>query len=396
MLGCATIVGVIGISALTLVRIERIAATDASDFAQARLNARAGVELGLLRISDDPNWRANYPNGLWETDQPIGSGTYSIEGIDPNDGDLTNSDDDSLTLTGIGAQGEARYRLQVILVPEADPLSCLEVSLHAQNDASFNSATLNGDQTISANNNVTESGSTINSDVEAVNAITGTGYNGKTTSGITPRAMPDQATVFDYYVTNGTSIAVPGCLFEDRLLSPASNPFGPVDSRGIYVVDCLGQNVTITNSRIVGTLVLLNAGPNSQIKPAVNLEPAVANLPTLLVAGNLTVDSGSSLLSESSTAVNFNPVGTPYQGLEDGDTNDTYPAVVTGLVYVSGTLTTSNNAAFEGVVVVGNTFAGAGNVTLTYSTAFFNNPPPGFRSAVQMRVATGSWRHMVD
>ena len=396
VLGTSVMVTVIGLSALLSVRVERREVDMGGDFAQARLHAQSAIEIGLARISDNPDWRTRYSNGVWEADRPIGTGTYTVEGFDADDADLGDDDTDPLVLTGTGFSGDARYKLEVTLVPEMAPLSCLEVAMHVQNDAIFNSAVVAGDQTISANNNVSASSSTVNPDVEAVSAISGTGYAGTTTPGITPRAVPDPATVFEYYVANGTAITVPSTTIEGQLLSPSSNPYGLTDPQGIYVLDCLGQDYTILRTRIVGTLVLLNAGASTRIQPEVNLEPAVANFPSLLVEGNLQVETGASSLSESALGINFNPPGTPYQGTANGSMTDSYPAVITGLVYVSGDITTNIDAAFEGVVVGGASFTGTANVTLNYNAEFFNNPPPGFRSGTQMRVSAGSWRRAVD
>ena len=396
VLGCAMLVTVIGLSALMALRVERRFAEGTADFAQARLYARSAVEMGFDRITRHSNWRQNYPSGVWEADQPIGTGTYTLEGVDPVDNDLRYLNADPVMLTGTGVEGNARYKLQVTLVGESLPLGCLEVALHAGNDLNFNNSIVVGDQTISANNSVTESGSTVSPDVEAVNSISGSGYTGTTTTGIAPRSMPDPVTVFDYYIDNGTEITVPGYLIENQLLSPTTNPYGPTDPQGIYVVDCQTQNFTIRETRIVGTLVLLHAGAGSEITPQVNLEPAVSNFPVLLVEGSFTVNTGATALSESSAGVNFNPPGTPYAGSEDSLIDDSYPAVVKGLVYVSVDLVTNTNSAFEGVVVVGNTFTGPDNVTVNYGSAAHTNPPPGFAEPPQMLISSGTWRRVVD
>ncbi len=395
-LGATTAVVVIGLAAVTALRIQRRNVSNTMDFVEARVYAQSAIDLGMRIIISDDTWRGSYANGPWTVDAPIGRGTYSLDVVDPVDGDFTDNPGDSVFLTGTGKIGDARYRLNATVLAELSPLSCLEASLHTGNDLSFTNAVVFGDQIISANDSVSESGSTVNPNVEAVNAINGSGYTGTTTPGITARSMPDPATVFDYYVDNGTSITVPGYLIENKLLSPTSNPYGPTDPQGIYVVDCQSQVFTIVNTRIVGTLVLLSAGTGSQIKPAVNLEPAVSDFPVLLVEGSFTVDTGSQPLSEPLTGINFNPTGTPYNTAEDGDIDDTYPAVVNGLVYVSVDLATNNDAAFQGVVIVGNTFTGAGNVTVNYGSDYLANPPRGFTEPPKMLISQGSWKQLVD
>ena len=397
VLGTTLIVAVIGLSALTVVRVERRSSEGTADLAQARLNALSAIERGLHEIANDPDWRTNQSSGsTWASRTETETGSYSVSGVDPSDNNFKDRETDPVVLTGTGVKGDALYRLQVTLTADAAPLTCLEVSLHANNDLIFNSATLNSNQIISANDSVTESGSVIDSDVEAVNAINGAGFTGGTTTGITPRTMPDPTTVFDYYVANGTSITVPGQRIDKMIISPDSNPFGATtDPEGVYVIDCQGLDFTITKSRIVGTLVLLRAGANSEIKPEVNWEPAVANYPALLVDGTIRIDVGSTSLAESS-AINFNPFGTPYDTVWDDDLDDTYPPVVKGLVYVSTDLVTANAATIDGVVVVGNAFNGSGNIGLTYRATFLNNPPPGFTTAAQMYISPGTWSRLVD
>ncbi len=210
--------------------------------------------------------------------------------------------------------------------------------------------------------------------------------------------MPD-GTVFDHYVTNGTTITVPGNLIDSVLLSPANNPYGATTNpEGIYVIDCNWQDVTIQNSRVVGTLVMLNAGNNSSIEQSVNWEPAVANYPVLLVSGQMTFDFMNTPLSEVTTGINFNPPGTGYEGAENTNKIDTFPSVIRGLVYVSGFTRTDNSVTIDGVVVVGDQLLTAygSAMNLSYDPSYMQNPPPGFAGPVQMIVSPGSWQRTIN
>lgn len=408
VLGTSTAMTVIGLSALMAVRIERRGAEGTADLSRARFHARSAIEMGLYKIGSDPNWRTTQPDGNWYVDEPIGTGTFRLEGYDPNDGSLSNSDTDPLVFLGVGKQGEARFKLQVTLTAELPPLTCLEVALHANTDLLITgSAVLTSDQTVSANNTVDLGNSAIaNSDVEAVNAISGPGtVNGTRTTGITPRAMPD-GTVFDYYVdpANGTAIDINALkqqgsisLLQQVVLSPASNPYGgTLNPEGIYVIDCAGGDIYIQECRIVGTLVLLNPGPGSDIFLAVSWEPAVANYPALLVSGNMRISLNNAPLSETPATGSFNPPGTPYNGAEDTNTTQSYPSVIKGLIYVSGDLTTTINPVFDGAVVVGGAVNVSNTLALTYQPTFLNNPPPGFTAAPRMVVTPDSWRQVVN
>lgn len=411
VMGSSMIVAVIGLAAVTVLRVERRYTQDTSDFASARAYALSAVEMGFNTLANDPNWRANHPNGIWFNDKAIGVGSYTLSGVDPNDADLANNDTDSLVLTGIGVQGEARYKLQVRLTAELQALSCLEVGLHTGGDITFSGATVQCNQIISSNGSISETSSTINANVEAGGTITGTGYTGTITEGITPRTMPD-STVFDYYLANGTVINlsdVPVLAGKPKIqyvvLSPANNPFGAgtTNPEGIYVLDCLAQEIQIQHSRIVGTLVLLNPDPQTRLENVQTWEPAIANYPTLLVSGSIVLDIDGPELSEiADKIVNYNPPGTPYpypSGVSDTVLDDTYPSLIKGLVYVSGdVLINTQETTIDGVLVVGNTFTSTSSSgpNLTYQPTFLNNPPPGFTEPPRMVIATGSWQRVVD
>lgn len=413
VLGIAVAVAVIGLSSLAVARIERRGNEGWDDFAQARNHAQAAIELGTAKIQADANWRSTYPNGVWEADRPIGDGQYTLTGTDPGDGNLADDAMDSLVLTGIGAQGDALHKRQVQLEAKVRPLTCLETALHAGTNIILSTGTVQCDQIISANNDITVSSGIVNSDMEAVGTILGTEYiTGTDTSPVPARTMPDPDRVFDYYVSNGTPITLGalvgslGCGLLDYcvsgvVLSPTSNPYGLVKNpEGIYVINCVGLNVTIRDSRIVGTLVLLNATGVCRTTGVVNWEPAVPNYPALLVAGNMSFQHTKLATLDEATiggGTNFNPPGTPYNGQSDSDTLDVYPSVIKGLVYVSAKAVADlNHPAFEGVVVTGGAFKGSSNLSLTYRSTHFDDPPPGFKDTPAMKVVTGSWQRVVD
>lgn len=403
VLGAAVIVTILGLSALTAVRIQRRSADGLGDFAEARRYAQSAIELGLLAIHDDPDWRENQLNGNWITDKAIGRGTYSLDGIDPLDGDLADDSSDPLVLTGSGNVGGACCKLSVRLVPYGPPgMRCLEVAMHSGDTLSFDNAIVHCDQTISSNDDISGWFADVYADLEAVNGIWGWDFHGSQTIGVSPRAIPD-GTVLDYYVTNGTPININDLpnwghrMLVWVVLSPANNPYGALNAEGIYVIDCAGESIIIEDCRIVGTLVLLNAGSDSAIRNSVNWEPAVSNYPALLVSGDMSFDFGASALDEDVFDVNFNPPGTPYEGSEDDDTDDTYPSVIKGIVNISDDVFSFQYPHLEGVVIVGDKVWIYDQFDLIYSDTFLNNPPPGFeRLNRPMVVDPGTWQQVVD
>lgn len=118
VLATSMIVTVIGISALTAVRLRLRAAELDRSVGAAELDARSAVDMGLFWIGNDPDWRTNRPNGVWETNKKIGNGTYTLQVTDPTDSDLTNSWADPVVVRGTGTQGRARAIYEVTLEPD--------------------------------------------------------------------------------------------------------------------------------------------------------------------------------------------------------------------------------------------------------------------------------------
>jgi hypothetical protein len=403
VVGCTAAIAVIGLSAAVAVRVERRSAQDSTDLAEAQVYARTGVEMAQHLIRNNTSWRTTYPNGTWETDRAIGAGTYTIQGIDSVDGNLSNSNADALTVTGIGRVRDATYKLQVTMNPLGGPLSCLQVASATTLDLVFSSALSTCNQTMTANRNTSASSSTATGSIEVVGTRSGMTYVTIPKTGQPAREMPS-ASVLDYYVANATAISMSGIgsvsgrkTIERTLISAALNPYGTPNGQGIYVIDCGGVNLRIRDSRIVGTIVILNPGTFT-LENSILWEPAVSNYPSLLVNGAAQVNITNTNLSESSgTAVNFNPADTPYSGATDSDTSDAYPSKIVGIIYAAGALSTSNNVTIDGVMLSGATTTISGTFNLTYRGAYASNPPPGFGSySTAMQVSSGTWKRLVD
>src|SRR4051812_40112856 len=86
VLGSAMIIALLGMCALIGQRIENRLVVASTDIRQAQLNANTAVELALLTIKQDANWRTNYSNGNWFTKRSAVTGTCTANVIDPIDG----------------------------------------------------------------------------------------------------------------------------------------------------------------------------------------------------------------------------------------------------------------------------------------------------------------------
>lgn len=192
------------------------------------------------------------------------------------------------------------------------------------------------------------------------------------------------------------------------VLSPSVNPFGAgtTNGQGIYVIDCEASPISIKDCRIVGTLVLLNYDDTQSLihgsmswEPSVeSMDPAVTNLPILLANEALQFDTSAADLDEGLVNVNFNPIGTPYEGAEDSDKQDVVPSLLDGLIFVNGDLDVMSSLRLHGVMVSAGiaTFTDA-DVNATYNSLYYwYNAPPGFEAEPAVDIDPGSFRQVVD
>ena len=401
----ATLVGLVGLSAISVARMELRSSVESQDSSNATHLSQSAVELALAKLQSDPAWRTNLTSG---TEYPSGGvalngGTLSWKLVD-SDGNLNDDDSDFVRIYGIGRSRGMTSVTSVLTWPSGTPLSCLEASFHCQNNLTL-SLLVNWttNQIISSNGDISASafGADINGQVEAAGTVTGN-INGTSISQITPRKMPGSS-VFEYYLSRGTYIDVDLLPLDGSgrpqvtrtVLGPGSNPYGSgINPAGIYVIDCRTKSLQISNCRITGTILLLNPGSSTRIKDSVCWKNAVENLPSLLVSGSVEIAHNTSVLDESSLGVNFNPPGSPWEGSTDSNNDDTYPSQIEGLVYVSGTLkfpAFTPESTLNGVVVCGSASAQS-FADFTWQSIFKNYPPPGFAAGSDMQIVPGSWK----
>jgi hypothetical protein len=168
---------------------------------------------------------------------------------------------------------------------------------------------------------------------------------------------------------------------------PGGNPFGTPNPEGIYKIDCGGQQLTIDRSCILGTLLLINPGPNSGVTDGpIHWAPAVAGYPALLVdadnpsALQFSIRSSNQVLSEADQRVNYNPAGAPHEQFgSDTELNDIYPSVIRGMVAVEGDFAFQNRPYLLGQLLVGRSITNStGELDVEYQADSLLNPPPGF------------------
>src|SRR3954452_5143561 len=208
VLGTAMIIALLGLCALIGQRIQNRLVSSSTDIRQAQLNSSTAVDLGLLIMKQDTNWRSNNPSGNWFTNRSTGNGTCTANVVDPYDGNLANNPDDPVLVTGVGYSGLAEQRVRVTVDPKKNPLSCLRSAVAAGNNISVSSNILRTNGLTTANQ-VSASSAQVYGNVEAL-TVSGSTYNG-TTAQVTSEKrpiMPDWTSVFNYYKTNGAQLDI--------------------------------------------------------------------------------------------------------------------------------------------------------------------------------------------
>ncbi|MEQ9455235.1 MAG: hypothetical protein RLN76_11685 [Phycisphaeraceae bacterium] len=411
----AALVAALGVAAVGSARLGLKSSDATARAGSARLLALSGLEQArwfidqtvAIEASGGASWRSSFTSGAWVSDRTMGEGTFTWRLVD-EDGDLEDDPSEAFTIEAIGTIGENRHLMSVRMTPgESDePISALNAAVTVGGNIRVEDDVWRSGYTMHANGNFTADNEVVHPRATASGNIYGSIFYGGAASNQTALTMPDPSSVFDFYIAHGTDIprtSLPTSggarAIKDRVLSPSSNPFGSTNSLGIYIIDLENvDKISIEDSRIVGTLVLLNSADGSEVVETVTWEPAVSNYPALMVKGNFELRfSSDSTLSEGLTK-NYNPPGTPYRGISDILPLGSFPSVLCGLVYVSGNLTIENNDCYtEGRFIVGGDLL-VDDDWYHYALALWRNePPPGFRTMTGPPVMVpGSFTQQVE
>jgi len=397
VLASSLLITIIGLASLAAVRIQMRSSWQRKDYAEARACATSAIELGLFYIKQDTNWRDTRPNGTWVQDQALGSGRFTLEGIDPGDGVLNDSELEPLVLTGIGTRGVARHKAEVTLVPVIKPLEALNTCLHASGLVFIKAGkqiTAVG-APVSTNGQLDNDG-TLDGDAHAQSVNhTGT-ITGIFTLPAPSKKMPDASVIADY-ISKATPVPYTATI-DKAVLAPGCNPWGVPDPNGLYYIDTNGRDLTIRNSRIHGTLVVKAVGKTLTVDNAVFFQNYRSDFPVLLVEGDviIKIQSCDMALSEVTNAANYNPVGAPYGGVYDSDMLDAYPNEIRGLVHITGALNLQQSARIVGAVICDGPVTCEEANTIVHDASLYTSPPRGYTYVAEMKISPHSWRQLVD
>lgn len=381
VLATTLVVVVLGLGALAARKADSMSRQTMREEVQARRLAASALELALQRAQNTSAWRSSVGGGAIFTDVPFGGGYVSASVADPVDGTLTGNTTDPLQFTATGRIGSARQVATVTASVNPIYVTALQSAMHAKGNVTITSATIRSPSIISTDGNFTASSATVKADVSAAGYVTGSTFSNTNLGLQSVRVMPDATTIAQYSAMATTlsynSLDSNG-RFRRAILSANTNSWGgALNSSGVYKIDCGGLSLTIEDSRIIGTLIVTNTS-GVTINSSVNMSPWESGYPALLVSGNLTITTVPSDLLESSFR-NFNPTGSPYNGVTDSDTADRYPSMIQGIVYVTGGVTIQGTTTIVGALVSEGAIDIRSGSTVTLWRQITGNPP-GFTS----------------
>ena len=112
----AMIVSIIGMSALTMTRVQLRTATGDINVTEARCCAQSAIEIGALSMTNEPQWRKVFSHDTWSTKLRIGNGYYQWKLVDEVNGSLTADRTAPVRIYGMGVTGDAQRVLSALLV----------------------------------------------------------------------------------------------------------------------------------------------------------------------------------------------------------------------------------------------------------------------------------------
>jgi len=370
------IVGVLGLSALTIVRVERRAALRRSEMESAQLLAWSGTELAVRELTKNTAWRTAYAHNVEATPRSFGGGTATWRLLDATDVNLADDPADAVDVQGIGRFGDSVW-VHRLRFPFRK-VSPLDFGLHSHGLIwiSSESQITGTNGSLSTNDVLTLQGTYIGS-AECQSRTGGGGATGVITEKAPQKSLP-AAGVFNSYVALATALPYTGNLARD-VLAPGLNTYaGGLNANGVYYINTGGNEIELDEVRLHGTLVIQG---DCRVDDQALLQPFRTDYPVLIVSGNLriTTNSQNGSLSESVCDTNFNPMGAAYSGSTDSDQSDVYVNEIQGLVHIRGNVTLDDTARVRGVVICeGQTYVYGDDVELIYDPAIRAAPPAGY------------------
>ena len=394
ILGVSSVLMVIGLAAVSVARIDTRNVAADNDWSEAQTLALSAAENALARIAVTNDWRSQL-SGLVTV--PMGHGTMQWQITDDGDGQLADDAEEPVMIVASGQVGASRYRLGLRCFVVGLPLEGLSRCLCADGDINVDKGsrlTVTGGAA-STNNDFhgAKKSSLIVGDLEADGVFWKENVTGNVSEHAPAKALPNSRVVAMY---RELATDISGrTLINRQAIGPGRNPWGTANANGVYYLDAPGSDVTLRDSRVLGTLVV--RCNRLTINNTVLLESYRKDMPALIVDGELVLNfaSASSQLRESNEDTNFNPPGVPFGGATDLDKTDSYPSEIRGLVHVRGDLTLDSTALVRGAIVCEGQVQCSGTNQIVHDADLSNRPILGYTSGDGPFHRAG-WKRMTD
>ena len=346
-------------------------ATAHIDADQALEIAKVGIDKFIYAVNNDPNWRTTYTSGTKYGPFALGDGEFYVT-ITDEDGDLTDSLIDSVTVMSVATyKGSTRTVSAVLAPPVHDAMMYAAVMWDSGKKIEIKDGPrIYGDLMSDGDVDVNGALPDFRGDVYCRDAskVHG-GLDDADTDVFEIWPTPTNPTPdADWFVSRGSAMSPPesgGTLrVIDKRIAPDTNPYGFSNTNGIYTIDANGKDVEFRRCYIEATIVITRAD-KVFFEDGIVHSPALSSYPALVVIGKdsskgtVTYDLDMNL-SESTSHVDFNG---------NGNTTDVFAPSVSGVVYATRKIEAlqidgdEKTVRFKGVMVSQEIrLMGAGNI----------------------------------
>ncbi len=393
VLGVSLVVTVMSVGTVLALQAQLRASESTVRDVKSRAAAQSALELALQNSANSLAWRAALPGSgrVLSTTFADAQSVAAVEAI--GGGSPTASQSDPLSFIAYGRSGGGMQALRVDADPAFTPMQVLLQPISVGISGSF-LVPANVDYSKGLRMEFTGNAVWPGFTTTAATKWYANAALDWTENVILPEERPDASSLFTFYQSIATTIlfASTGSKIEHVVISPASNPWGVADSNGVYLIDCEGSTLDLSQMRLVGTLVVRNC-PLLKVTNRCVMEPN-AGWPTLLVEGDLEILNTNADLDESTAGVSFNPPGTPYLGFADADKNDFLASELGGVFYATRTITVSGDSTLRGVLVADADVNLNAILTMRYVPPVA--APPGFTKPDGWRLRQGTTARVTE
>ena len=287
----AAITSLVAIGSMTIANSKLNRNLLEQDLIRASRLASSSIEIALDQIESDVDWRSTFQsiqNGEFSPTIASENSELKFGFVDPVDQILEDRSHQPFRILGRATSGTSRRALQADVWPADQALDVLRCTVHSNQNIACSGDITVEQGVISANQNIDVLNGSISSNLEA-KLISQPGHwvHGSITSEHPEKDKPSPM-VFDLYDALATEIPyenIPSGVMTGTELGSTENPFGSVNSAGIYVIRVpAGQSLTLNQCKLNATLLVDFLGNASQLTlgEGVIWEPALKQLPAMI------------------------------------------------------------------------------------------------------------------